>query len=129
MSEGAHAVADYLDDGRLTHRAWAQALRDGVLLGQQCGVCGRATAAPKAACGSCGSRVLDVVQLPTEGEVYAETTIAVSPAGFEAPYQVAIVSLGETRVLARIDGEVAIGDSVELVDVTEVDGQPAPVFG
>lgn len=129
MSEEVHAVAGYLDDGDLTYRGWAAALRDGVLLGQHCTECGRATAAPKAACAHCGNRDPTVVQLPTEGEVYAETTVAVAPAGFDGPYQVALVSLGDVRLMARIDGEVAIGDAVELRDVVEVDGQPAPVFG
>ena len=129
MSEEIHAVADYLDDGDLTYSGWAEALRDGTLLGQHCTECGHATAAPKAACARCGSRDIGVVQLPTEGEVYAETTVAVAPADFDGPYQVAIVSLGEARVLARIDGEVSIGDAVELRDIVEVDGRPAPVFG
>jgi hypothetical protein len=30
--------------------------------------------------------------------------------------------------LGRIDEHVDIGDAVELVDVTVVDGDPAPVF-
>ena len=67
--------------------------------------------------------------MQTAGEVYAETTVAVAPAGLDAPYQVALVSLGEARVIARIDGEVAIGDTVELSDVVEGEGGPAPVFG
>lgn len=128
MSE-TQSVADYLDDGDLTNAGWTAALRDGTLLGQHCTECGHATAAPKAACARCGSRDIGVVQLPTEGEIYAETTVAVAPAGLEAPYQVAVVSLGEARVLARIDGEVSIGDTVELGDVVEGEGGPAPVFG
>lgn len=129
MSEEVHAVGDYLADGELTYEGWARALRAGTLLGQHCGDCGHATAAPKAACARCGNRDLAVVQLPTEGEVYAETTIEVVPAGFEGPYQVVVVSLGDARVMARVDGEVAIGDAVELHDVVEADGRPIPVFG
>ena len=123
------SVADYLADGGLTHAGWSRALRDGVLLGQHCPDCGHATAAPKAACAKCGSREIGVVQLPTDGEVYTETTVAVAPAGFEAPYQVALVSLGEATVLAHVDGEASIGDAVELCDTVEADGGPVPVFG
>ena len=122
-------VADYLDDGTLTSAAWAAALQDGTLLGQQCRDCGDATAAPKAACASCGSRDIEAVALPTTGTVHSETTVMVAPTGFEAPYQVAVVTVGDARVMARIDGEVAIGDEVEFVDVVEGVGQPAPVFG
>ena len=128
MSE-TQSVADYLDDGELTYAGWARALQDGTLLGQHCSECGHATAAPKAACARCGNRDLRVVQLPTEGEIYVETTVAVAPAGFEAPYQVALVSLGEAQVMARIDGEVSIGDTVQLSDVIDGEDGPAPVFG
>lgn len=128
MSE-TQSVADYLDDGELAYAGWAAALRDGLLLGQHCGECGHATAAPKAACARCGNRDLGVAQLPTEGEVHSVTTVQVPPAGFDGPYQVAVVSLGDARAMARIDGEVAIGDSVTLRDTIEIDGRPAPVFG
>ena len=129
MSEQVGGIESYLDDGELTYRGWARALEDEVLLGQHCTDCSHATAAPKAACARCGGRDLAAVQLPTEGEVYAETTIGVPPAGFDDSYQVALVSLGDARVLARIDGEVTIGDRVTLQDVIESDGRPAPVFG
>jgi len=46
--------------------------------------------------------------------VYSTTTIEVTPEGQDDRYQVAIFELEEIRVLARIDGDVVIGDSVEL---------------
>ncbi|WP_255194316.1 Zn-ribbon domain-containing OB-fold protein [Natronobeatus ordinarius] len=116
------------DDELLTHQTWADALRDGELLGQRCPECGHETAAPKAACGRCGSRALETVALPTAGTVYTETTMSVVPRGFEGPYQVGVVDLGEARVLARLEGEVAIGDRVELEGALEVDGEVAPLF-
>lgn len=129
MSGEIHALDDYLDDGALTNDGWTRALREGTLLGQRCAACGAATAAPKAACARCGSRDLEPVELPTEGEVYSETTIAVPPAGFSGRYQVAIVSLGDAQVMAQIDGSVEIGDDVELQGIVESDERPAPLFG
>lgn len=129
MSEELHAIEAYLDDGELGYDGWTRALRDGTLLGQRCAACGFATAAPKAACARCGSRDLDAVELPTEGEVYSVTTIAVPPAGFDGRYQVALVSVGDAQVMAQIDESVEIGDAVELQGVVEADGRPGPLFG
>lgn len=117
------------DDDHLTHAEWAAALREGRLLGQSCPDCGHVAGTPTAACAHCGSRDLETVELPTSGTVYAETTIAVAPDWFdEAEYQVALVEVGGARVTARIDGDVAIGDAVELAGTLEVVEEPAPVF-
>ncbi|WP_226482670.1 Zn-ribbon domain-containing OB-fold protein [Natrinema amylolyticum] len=123
--------ADELIDGDLTYASWKRALRDGVLLGQECRDCGHATAAPKAACARCGSRELETVELPATGTVYSETTITVPPRRFsdEDPYQVAIVELDEARVMAHIDGSAEIGDEVRLRGTIEADDAPAPLFG
>ncbi|MDZ7702414.1 MAG: zinc ribbon domain-containing protein [Halobacteriales archaeon] len=128
MSEQRPAPESYLDDGALTAAAWTRALRDGVLLGQRCPACGHVTGAPKAACAHCGERDLAVEALPTAGEVYTETTIAVAPEGFEAPYRVGVVELGDGRVLGRIPEDAAIGDEVTLAGAREADDRVAPVF-
>jgi len=113
-----------------SYEEWRRTLwEDETILGQRCGDCGHATAAPKAACAQCGSRDLERVELPTEGEVWARTRIEIAPADFEGPYTVALVDLGDATVLARLTDEFEIGDSVELVDVYEGDLGPAPVFG
>jgi uncharacterized OB-fold protein len=56
----------------------------------------------------------------TSGVVYTETVVHAAPEQFvaDAPYQLAIVSLGEGgRLTARIDGErVVIGDRVDFVE-------------
>jgi uncharacterized OB-fold protein len=61
------------------------------------------------------------------GIVYTETVVHAAPAAFadEAPYQVAIVKLGEdSNVTARIlGGRVAIGDAV--VEVESLHHAPA----
>jgi uncharacterized OB-fold protein len=66
--------------------------------------------------------------LPTTGEVHSETTIEVAPAGFEAPYTIVIVSVGDARVLGRTDGDVSIGDTVELSGALEAESFVSPVF-
>jgi uncharacterized OB-fold protein len=116
---------------RLTHGEWSDAVESGDLLGQTCSDCGKTQGTPKAACPHCGSRALETVELPTDGVVYTETTINVPPVGIEERgYQVAVVDLGEARVMGRLsDGEVEIGDSVELSGFTEDDdGYVAPAF-
>lgn len=115
----------------LRYADWAAAVENGRLLGQECADCGHVTGAPMGACPRCGARDLSTVDLPATGEVYSETLLNVPPVQFaEASYQVALVRLGEARVMARIDGgQVAIGDEVELSGVVdEDDGHPAPVF-
>ena len=114
-----------------THDAWAEAVRDGRLLGATCRDCGATVGAPTAACPHCGARRLELVDLPTRGAVYTETTIEVPPAGVkERGYQVAVVDLGNARVMGRLDDEaVAIGDDVVLAGFLEDDqGNPAPRF-
>lgn len=128
MSETAPAPETFLDEGALTAAAWGHALREGLLLGQRCEACDHLTAAPKAACARCGDRTLTVEALPTTGVVYTQTTIAVAPAGFEAPYRVGIVQLGDARVLGRIPDEAEIGDSVSLNGMVELDERVAPRF-
>ena len=128
MSEQQPSPESFLEDGALTASAWGRALREGVLLGQACPSCGHVTGAPKAACARCGERDLALEALPTVGEVYTETTIAVPPEGFEGPYRVGLVQLGDARVLGRIPDDAAIGDEVSLSGVVEADDRVAPRF-
>lgn len=124
----ADSLDRFLENGELSASGWSRALREGILLGQNCGECGHVTSAPKAACARCGSRDLEVTRLPASGEVYSETRIAVAPEGFDAPYTVGLVSLGEARVLGRVPAEAGIGDSVALAGVVEAGETPAPLF-
>ena len=114
----------------LTYETWREALEEGDLLGQKCVDCGRVTATPTAVCGQCGEMSLRVVSLPTEGTIYSETTIAVAPRQFEGQYQVVIVDIGETRIMAHTEAEtIEIGDEVQLLGVLKADDKPAPIFG
>lgn len=116
---------------RLTHETWTAALREGELLGGRCPECEATQGTPKAACPHCGARDLETVTLPTEGTVYTETTINVPPEGIdERGYQVALVDLGEARVMGRlVDQDVSIEDRVVLSGFDEDDqGNATPRF-
>lgn len=131
MSEHATPLESFLEDGKLTANAWARALREHVLLGQECDECGHKTAAPKGACARCGNRDIRVVRLSQTGRVYSETTIAVPPEGFSGPYTIALISLDDdARILAQVPDTVEIGDEVSLAGYIEDDPKnlPSPVF-
>lgn len=116
---------------RLTQDEWMNAVREGELLGQECSECGRVQGTPKAACPHCSSRDLQTVSLPTEGVVYTETTINVPPEGIdERGYQVAVVDLGDARVMGRlVEQDVDIGETVELAGFDEDEqGNATPRF-
>jgi hypothetical protein len=129
MSQQSDPVEQYVPEGeRLNHTRWAEALADGVLLGMECDDCGHVGGVPKSVCPDCKSRDISATELPRTGTVYSETTIEVTPAGLDDEYQVAIVDLGATRVLARVGGGAAIGDEVEFAGSVEYDDMPAPLF-
>lgn len=112
----------------LTHEEWADALREGDLLGVACTDCGRTYATPFMVCDECESRDLERTALPREGVVYTETTVQVPPEQFEGPYQVGMVEVDGAKVMARLEGDADIGDRVVFDDVLEESGDPAPVF-
>ncbi len=117
------------------YEAWTDALRSGSVLGVSCADCGATYGTPVAVCHDCGSRDLEPVDLPTEGTLHSVTRINVAPVGFEGPYYVGIVQLGDARITARIERDGAdtapeIETPVVLSGVIEEDenGLPAPVF-
>ena len=118
------------NDIPLSYADWRAYLKAGDLVGLECRSCGHVTATPKRACVECGDRSLDTHTLPNVGVVHSETTITVPPVEFEGPYQVAVVDLGDAKILGRIGGDenVDIGATVECTDTVELDGMPAPLF-
>lgn len=129
MSQQNTTVETYTpDDGALDHAGWVEALRDDVLLGIECDDCGHVAGVPKSVCPDCLSQELSATELARTGTVYSETTIEVTPTGMDDKYQVGIVELGATRVLARIEGDREIGDEVEFAGSVEYDGMPGPLF-
>jgi len=127
MSKEQPVQADELPD-ELSFKSWQKALREGCLLGHECEDCGWVTSFPRGACDHCGSRSLTVTGLPETGEVFSETQVNVAPAGFEGGYRLALVDLNGTHVLARIDGDAEIDDTVTFSDVFEGSDDPAPIF-
>lgn len=129
MSQQETIVEKYVpEDENLTYKRWESALRDDVLLGQVCDDCGHVVGVPKSVCGQCKDQNLSATRLPETGEVYSATVIEVTPAGQADRYQVGIVDLDETRVLARLSGTAEIGDQVSFVGHIEYDEMPGPVF-
>jgi uncharacterized OB-fold protein len=110
------------------YEEWREQLEAGVLLGLECRSCEHVTATPKRVCINCGARELDAVELPTRGTVHSETTIEVTPEGFDGPYQVIMVELGSVNLLVRVDDAVEIGDAVEFSGAVVPADLPAPVF-
>lgn len=119
---------DVATQGPPDYEQWRSMLEEGVILGTICEDCGQTTATPKRRCIQCGSERLGPVELPTTGRVYSETTIFVTPDGFEDSYQIAMIDLDETVLTVRVDGTVEIDDRVQFAGTIASDGRPAPVF-
>jgi len=116
-------------------QAWWDATREGRLLVQSCDACGHRQHPPRALCTGCGSTEhLTHVESSGNGTVDAVTVVERAPAeGFEPPYAVARVRLGEdVMLLAAIDTpspyDVTIGDDVHLAWRDVPDGRRLPVF-
>jgi len=118
------------DQDRLAHERWVDRLTEGVVLGLRCEDCGYVTATPKVACVRCGSHSLTVSELPDTGTVYTKTTVEVAPTEQGVGYQIALVELGDARLLGRVvdDERVEIGDEVTLSGTCEYAGDRAAVF-
>ena len=114
---------------RLDYETWRTYLIDEVLLGQQCQDCGFVSTTPRRVCVECHAEEPETVELPTTGVVHSDTSIEVTPEGFDdSGYRVGIVHLGDARVTARLDDGAAIGDEVSLSGVLTEMAEPVPVF-
>jgi len=124
------SIQAYLEEETITNKTWKRALKEGVLLGQECTDCGHVTAAPKAACVRCGGREQTTVELPTTGTVFTSTTIHVAPVPFEdmSPYDVALVEVGDAQLMVHIKDSVEIGDEVKLDGVVDHEKGVGPLF-
>jgi len=80
---------------KLTAKNFAEALKEGKLLGLKCNNCGAYTVPPKKVCMECGSEDLEISQLSGRGQIKTFTVIRVPPEGFEAPYIVGMAELDE----------------------------------
>jgi uncharacterized OB-fold protein len=80
---------------KLTYRKYAEALKNGRLLGLKCRHCQAFTVPPKIVCIECNSHEMDIVELRGVGTIRTFTVIRVAPEGFKAPYIVGEVELEE----------------------------------
>jgi uncharacterized OB-fold protein len=94
-------------------------LEDGRIVGTRCKKCRKLHFPPRADCSDCLSSAIEWIPLSGKGRLITYTTAYFAPAGFEAPYTLALAELEEgVRVFTRMSKdieEVKIGMSVELV--------------
>ncbi|MCG3088160.1 Zn-ribbon domain-containing OB-fold protein [Sporosarcina cyprini] len=88
-----------------------------------CTNCDYHSVTSKYTCPKCQQGKLQETEVSPKGTVYSFTDIHVAPAEFAhiAPYTVALIQLDKApvKVTARMDGEVTIGDAVELKGLEE----------
>jgi uncharacterized OB-fold protein len=98
-------------------------LEEGRIMGTRCKKCGRLYFPPRADCANCLSSDIEWIPLSGRGKLVTYTTAYFAPAGFEAPYILALAELEEgVRVFTRMSkdfgkDEIKIGMDVKLVPV------------
>jgi hypothetical protein len=86
----------------------------------KCTKCGYIAFPPRSICPECQAREFEATVLPDHGKIVTYTVIRVAPTQFtdEAPYAIAVVELGDTRVLCQVTDcdldSMAIGDDVKI---------------
>ena len=90
------------------------------LEGQRCLACKAIQFPPRETCETCRGDRLEPRRLSGRGTVYAYSEVAQAPAGFNAPYVVAMIELEEglkvTAQLTDVEPEdVSVGLAVEMV--------------
>ena len=96
-------------------------LEDGRIMGTRCKKCGKLHFPPRADCADCLSSDIEWVPLSGKAKLITYITAYFAPAGFEAPYTLALAELEEgVRVFTRMSkdterDEIKIGMSVKLV--------------
>jgi uncharacterized protein len=96
------------------------------LCASRCAACGHLAFPPRPDCPKCLGGESRAVELSGRAIVYSFTTIHSAPAGFEAPYVIALAELEEGgRVMATFargirEQEVSIGMPVEVITNGEI---------
>jgi uncharacterized OB-fold protein len=115
------------------HLFW-EAAKDGRLVAQQCGSCGRLRHPPRPMCPDCHSLVFEMMQLAGTGVVYSYSFLhhPQNPA-FEYPVIAALVDLDEgVRIVSNLvdveSSDVRIGLPVEVRFVPTRNDGAVPVF-
>jgi uncharacterized OB-fold protein len=116
------------------NRFYWEAARDGRLVAQRCGSCGRLRHPPRTACPHCQSLDTEIAQLSGDGEIYSYALLwhPRSPR-FEYPVIAILVDLAEgVRVMSNLvgaePGDVRIGLQVRVEFRPCDDGLAVPVF-
>jgi len=102
-------------------------LEEGEIAATKCKACGKLYFPPRADCIDCLSDDMEWIPLSGRGKLITYTTAYFAPAGFEAPYTLALAELEEgVRVFTRMSkdakqDEIEIGTNVKLVPVRLAD--------
>ena len=102
-------------------------LEEGEIAATKCKACGKLYFPPRADCIDCLSDDMEWIPLSGRGKLITYTTAYFAPAGFEAPYTLALAELEEgVRVFTRMSkdakqDEIQIGTNVKLVPVRLAD--------
>ena len=102
-------------------------LKEGEIAATKCKVCGKLYFPPRANCIDCLSSDVEWIRLSGRGRLITYTTAHFAPAGFEAPYTLALAELEEgVRVFTRISkdvkqDEIELGMNVKLVPIRLAD--------
>ncbi len=112
---------------------WWEATRSQLLLIQRCLACGHHQLYPRTICTVCHRTELELVAASGAGTVYSHSIVHRAPAGFEAPYVVAIVRLSEgPRLLTHVIGcapeDVRCDMPVRIAWEPLPDGRNLPMF-
>lgn len=84
---------------------WRNRVKRYRLISSKCKKCGEAFYPPRRICRNCGSREMDLVELPERGRLITFSVIRVPPTKYvrQAPYVVGVVELSNgVRVLAQL---------------------------
>ena len=98
-------------------------LEEGQIAATRCKACGKLYFPPRVDCIDCLSSDVEWIPLSGRGKLITYTTAYFAPAGFEAPYTLALAELEEgVRVFTRISKDVKqdgieLGMNVKLVPI------------
>ncbi len=97
-------------------------LKDGRLMGSECGKCGFFTFPPRADCPECMSPEFGYREISGRGTVHTFSTIAAAPTGFEddVPYTIAVIDLEEGGRLLAWVGDTLDPATLEIEQKVQV---------
>lgn len=86
-----------------------------ILVGGRCGDCGYQSFPRAPVCSVCMSEAIAAHAMPRQGTLYAFSTVHVAAKKWRKPVRIGYVDLENgARVFTHLDGDLAIGDRVEV---------------